>query len=816
MMRYPAHLSSQKAKEQLERYGSNTLTEKKPPSAMHLFIHQFKSPLIYILITASILTLILKDFTDTIVILLAIILNAGFGFFQEIKAQRALWALKNILAPQAKVIRDSIVHTVDARILVPEDVIIVSNGDRIPADGTVLSAVDFYVNEAIVTGESQPVQKTPDGEQNFVIMATTVSSGRATIRITETGMHTRVGTIAETLSGSVENESPLQHEIRRLAKSLAYIVIVLTSTLFFAGVLAGQDVTAMFATSVAMAVSSVPEGMAVSLTVILAVGMQKILKHKAIVRKLVSAETLGSVTTICIDKTGTLTEGVMQVVKSKIFDKKLAIYTAVLANNLNDPIEFALWDWARSQDNFDPQTVVDSFERTAELPFNSSYKYMAVAANNSAWVKGAPEILLDKCTLSSLDRKHWLDLIETYGKEGLRVLGFAVKTKHIGTLTHESLSQMKFIGIVGISDPLRTGTKEAIHITRQAGIEIKVITGDYRATSESIMSQLDIPIKNPQTEVMEGSELENISFDDLVLRIRHITLFYRVTPHQKLKIVQALQKSGETVAMTGDGVNDALAIKSADIGIVVAHASDIAKETADMILLDSNFRTITYAIEEGRAMFQNIRKVILYLLSDAFEEMFLVTGSIVLGLPLPLTAAQILWVNIVADGFPSAALAFEPKDTNLMLQKPRSKGTAIVDPHLRSLIALISMSGGLFALAVFIWAYQSTGNITYAQTLTFTIVSTSSLLYVFSCRSLDKFIFKVSPLNNPSLIGAVILGFLLQISAIYHPWMQTLFHTTPLNLFDWSIVFIIGTSIIVLIESTKFLYFHANRPLKKF
>lgn len=764
--------------------GRNIFTLQKPPSELQVAFDQIKSPLVYILLFAATITFIMGSMLDTAVILLAVAINTTLGFIQERKAQKGLLALKKMLAPTAKVYRDNQIQTVDARDIVENDRVVIHAGDLIPADGILLESINLFVNEAVLTGESMPIEKS-QATDNAVYASTIVTSGRATYTVKAIGMKTRVGHVAQTFYDIQEEPTPLQMQLSSLAKMLAFIVVFICLGIFIFSLIRGENLISMFALAVAIAVSAIPEGMTISLTVVLSVGMQRILDKKALVRRLVSAETLGSVSTLCVDKTGTLTEGIMRVVKWKLVDHDKAIKTAVYVNNLENPIDIALWEWVQGQDHYDPQKISDSLPRIHEIPFDGTKKYMVVLNAEGTWIKGAPEILLEHSTLSLQEKKLWMEQINIYAEKGLRILGLAYTAKNAVKLPSDSLT---FLGIIGVSDPMRPHVKEAIDACRQSGISVKVVTGDYRVTSESVLAQLGIHIQDAVREIMEGKELEDITIDDLVRRVGNIKLFCRVTPDQKLKIVEALQQTGEVVGMTGDGVNDASALKKADIGIVVASASDLAKDAADLVLLDSNFQTIVTAIEEGRVIFDNIKKIVLYLLSDAFTEIVLITAAIIANLPLPLTAILILWINILSDGFPNLALTIESKEYDVMKRKPRPKSFPILNSHLKSMIAGISIVKALIALIAFLYILSISNNITHAQTLTFAIIGTGSLVYAFSIRSLSKPIWKINLLENPWLLIAVVAGFTIQMLVIYVPWMQTVFHTYPLQATDWLIV----------------------------
>ncbi len=778
-------LTTAQATQRRVQYGPNQLPEKSSFSKTSIFFHQFASPLIYILLGAVGLTIYLKDFVDAGVIGVAVLVNTVLGFIQEYKAESSISALKKILTPQAKVIRDGKTMTVTAQTLVPGDLVVLTPGDHVPADGTVIQAVRFFVNESWLTGESVPVGKNT---QSDVFMGSVVSSGRGLMEVTKTGTTTAIGKVADTLVQTKKEDTPLQKEIRTLAKRLAVMVLILCVLLFLLGILYGEPFIVMLTTVVAVAVSAIPEGLVVSLTVILATGMQRVMKRNALVRRMIAAETLGSISTICVDKTGTITQGIMSVVKSDLTDADAAVRAAILANNLEDPLEIALWDWSRTRHHADPQSISDASPRISEIPFDSKNKYMSVTTHDGIWVKGAPETILTMSDLPEKDRNAWLAKVTRWGTEGFRVLA----------LLHNNT----FLGLIGIADPIRDGVAEAVAHVRKAGVAVTMVTGDYRATGESVMRAIGLPIGDPAREIMEGQELAGVTDEELAARVRSIRLFCRVSPDQKFKIVSALQQAGEVVAMTGDGVNDAIAIQKADIGIVVAGASDVARGSADIVLLDANFKTIVAAIEEGRAIYDNIRKVTLYLLSNTFVEIALIGATILSGLPLPLTAIQVLWINLVDDGVPTLALATDPRSHDLMRRLPRSPSTPIVDGRMSMLIAITSGATASVAFAIFLWA-GGQRNLPLSQTVVFTLVSVATLLYVFTCRSVLRPTNLVSALRNRWLVGSVMLGFLMQLFAVYHPWGQRAFGTVPLAWDSWAVILGASALIIGVIEGMK-------------
>ena len=816
-------LSQIEAEKRLKKFGENKLRGKKRVSWLKVLLEQFKSPLIYILVIASGITLALGDVIDASVIGAAVVLNTILGFYQEMKAERSLEALSKMLTPKAKVMRDGKRVMIEASQVVPGDICILELGERVPADGVVVTADSLSCDEAILTGESKAVDKK---RQAQVFMGTTIASGIGKMEVEKTGQETEVGKIAEKLTETVEEKTPLQKQIGVFSKKLAIMVGIISLVILIAGLAVGDPFVEIFTTAVAVAVSAIPEGLAVSLTVILAIGMQRIFKRKSLVRKLVAAETLGSVTVICADKTGTLTEGKMRVVRGVMGRKAegcptrdgedLLVRSAVLCNDRRDPLEVGMLEWAKGKSKADEvKKIKEKYPRLDEIPFDPKHKYIATlhkrkgVVRNLLLVSGAPEVIVKRSDLSKEKQTKWLKNFEEEGRKGYRLVGFAFKEIKKKRVTDGDIRDLKCVGYLVFEDPVRQGVKEALGAVEQAGIEVKVITGDYRATAEAVLRKLGVGEKNLKAEqIMEGYELEKMSDEELKERIDKVVLFARTNPEQKLKIVKALQEKGEVVAMTGDGVNDAPAVKKADIGIVVESASAVAKETADMILLDSNFATIVAAVEEGRGIFVNLRKIILYLLSDSFGEVILVLGSMILGMPLPITAAQILWVNLVDDSFPYFALTVEPKEQDLMKQKPKGLKQDLLDLEIKLLIVLISTVAGVLGLVVFWWYLKTTGDLMLARTVTFTMLGIDSLLYVFSCKSLKKPLWEENIFNNKWLIGAVLLGVIFQLMAVYLPSLQTVLKTVALGVNEWGVILAGSLVVIGVIEGVKWRFNH--------
>jgi len=796
-------LSNEEVKRRQERDGPNFLPERPPPGKLSLVIQQLKSPLVYVLFFAALVTLAIGHFSDTAIILLAVFINTILGYVQESKATNALLALKRYVTNQAVVIREGKRVTVNTAEIVSGDLVILDQGARIPADGKLIFANRLYIDESVLTGESVPAGKVKDNE---VFMGTTVSSGQAMMAVTAIGAATKMGSIAQQIQ-EPEEETPLQRQLKSFSKQLVAVVGVLTIMVFTIGALYRFSLTEIFVTSVALAVSSIPEGLLVSLTVVLAIGMQKIVKHRGLVRKLSAAETLGGVTIICVDKTGTLTQGKMEVV-NYIGEREKLAEQVLLANDLDDPIVISAFAWGR--------TIITDFvsehQRLDSIPFSPKERFFVSlhkwsADKNMIYVNGAPELLLQWTTLSEEEKKEICSTIENLTKQGKRLIGFARKeapATQVSLEAADAKAGLTWTGILAFSDPVRLGVKEALRLAIGAGIKIAVVTGDYQKTAEYVLSELNISVQ--ENEIITGEELKKLTVAELAQKVKTIRLFARTTPDQKLKIVEALKRNGEVVAMMGDGVNDAPALHKADIGIVVGEATDVAKESADLVLLDSNFSTIVKAIEEGRAMFENIRKNILYLLCDAFQEIFVVVGGMLLGLPLPISAVQILWINLVSDGFPNLALTIDPKRTAIMKERPRPPAERLVNKWMITLIGSVSVIAGLAALLSFIVIYKTTGNLLLARSFAFFTLGLNSLAYVFSVRALMIPFWQNHLFENKWLIFAVLAGFGLQVLPFSTATLRQFFGLQELSYPYWVTAIFLSISMFFVVEVFKLVY----------
>lgn len=864
--------SQEEAGRRLAIYGRNEIKIKVAIIWPRILLNQIKSPLVFVLVAASLVSFFLGEVIDAAVILVAVVINTVFGFFQEYRAEKSMAALANLLTPKARVRRGNTWQETEAALLVPGDVVKLTVGAKIPADGFLIVEDGMFVNEAILTGESMPVAKKTWPMSDFSIesdyfekvsdehkcyMSTVIDRGIGEMLVVRTGMKTRMGSIARSVQERQGAVTPLQQRLAKLTEQLMIVILVMAAAIFVYGIVKGEPLVQFLNTSVALAVAAIPEGLLVGLTVILAVGMNRILKRKSIVRGLIAAETLGSVSTICMDKTGTITLGKMEVVgavtdltnideqiksendhdKEKL--KKL-ILASWLCNDERDPLEIAMRNWSALRlEKRLGKAEAEKYVRTDELPFEHKYKYIVTRheINNTPsprssgvsppnlggednektfveFLSGAPEVVLDKIKVDEETKNKWKQAFVDLGIKGYRMVATGMKV--VGgdvaeqKIVREQIGDYDWLGVVLFSDPVREGVADSLARATGAGIKLKVITGDYKETAWAVMRQSGL-VESYEVDdslVMMGTDFTSLAGAAKKEKIIKAVLFARTSPEQKLEIVETLQAAGETIAMMGDGVNDVPALKRADIGIVVSEASDLAREVADLILLDNNFATILAAVEEGRGIFDNLQKVILYLLSDSFAAIIVVVVSIFFGWPLPLLTSQILWINLISDGFPYMALTVEPKEEGLLTRTPLAKKASILDHKRVALIGVISLTAAVittiaFGLSYFVWGK----GIEYSRTMAFAMQGFSSLVYVFSSRSLNKPIWEDNFFKNPLLILGVGGGLLMQLAAIYVPVMQIIFQTIALSVADWWILLTGGLVLIAVIEVTKHVFF---------
>ncbi len=842
-------LSEKEVKVRQQKFGKNLLPKEKPFPKLKILLGQFQSPLIYILIVAGIITLILGEYTDSIVIFGAVILNTAVGYLQENKAIETLRKLKKVVKIKAEVVREGDAKIVDSGELVPGDIFILNSGDKVPADGRIIESHNLRINQMALTGEWLPDEKHPDvlpektpmaDRDNLVYMGTIVEDGKAKVVVIESGAGTEIGKVAQMVKEAKEEKTPLQKKLSRFAKIIGAIVVLLCLIIFIEGIVTGNSFIEMFTIAVAVAVAAIPEGLPVALTVILALGMQRILKRKGLVRKLLAAETLGSTSVICTDKTLTLTEGKMRVSEiltekellgGKKGDHLLALKIAALANEafIENPEE-TMEKWiirgrptdkalllAATEAGINKKELEKQLPLLAEIPFNSVNKYLAKAfelnkKEDIIYISGAPEKLLEmskyleggngKVALTPQITTGIKSKLEDLTNKGLRVV--AVAYKKIGSV-EGLLDDLVFVGLIALKDPLRKEVKGAMEICRQAGMKPIIVTGDHKLTAKAIAKELGFRIK--EENIMEGRELDELSDEEFREKVKKIQVYARVEPKHKMRIVQAWQEAGEVVAMTGDGINDAPALKKADIGVALGSGTEVAKGTSDLILLNDNFNIIVAAVEEGRAIIDNIRKVITYLLAGGFSEIILVGVSILAGFPLPITAAQILWVNLIEDGPLSLALAFEPKEKDLMKQKSQGHNVPLLTREMKTLIFIIGLINIFLLLGLFFWLMKYSGyEISHIRSIIFAGLTIDSIFYIFSCKSLRRNLWHINPFSNKFLILTWVSGVIALIASLYIPFLQTLLKTVPLNVFDWQLVLGLGLFNIILIEATKYYF----------
>ena len=872
------------------QHGSNELEEEPGKPIWAMFFDQFKEFLVILLFIAAIVSGFLGEWLDSAVIMAIVILNAFIGVFQEYKAEQSLAALKRLSSPLAKVIRNGHVKSIPAQELVPGDLIILEAGDFVAADARLTEAVNLKVEEAALTGESVPVEKAiavlpeelPLGDQkNLVFMGTVVTYGRGKAVVTKTGMRTEIGQIASLLKQAVPESTPLQQKLEEFGKYLGTLALGVCALIFLLGWFRGEDLTTMFLTSVSLAVAAIPEGLPAIVTIVLAIGVQRLARQRAIIRKLPAVETLGAATVICSDKTGTLTQNQMTV--KRIFaggewyevsgqgynpkgeylrdgkaiagvengSLKTILLCGALCNDaileedrkdanqtwkiIGDPTEGALVV-AAAKAGMNKEDLAREYQRVLEIPFDSDRKLMTTIHKGSlpderfqkieaetpkglwAITKGAPDIVLSRCA-SVLTSEGIQDLTPDLKEElmkhngemaqdALRVLGVAVRRMpEANQIDLNSVEEkLIFIGFWGMIDPPRPEVKDSIIECRTAGIKPVMITGDHRDTATAIARDLGLLGENDL--VMTGQELDNIGDDELIRKAEQIAVYARVSPQHKVRIVNIFRNKGHVVAMTGDGVNDAPALKQADIGAAMGiSGTDVAKSAAEMVLADDNFATIVGAVREGRVIFENIKKAVYFLLSCNIGEIFSIFLALLLQLPVPLLAIQILWVNLVTDSFPALALGMEPAEPGIMKRKPRKKEEGIFAKGMKRTIFLEGFLIGAFTLLAFYCGTYLNGSLEQGRTMAFATLSFSQLFHVFNFRAVKNSIFKRGMIVNKFLIGASVFSGLLQLTVMLTPAFQRVFKVIPLDFNQWLIVFGLAVSTIPVVEIWKLIYF---------
>ena len=790
-----------------------------------------------ILLFAGIVTLFIAHYRDALFIFAAVIANATLGFYQEYKAEKALAELKTYLKQRARVIRDGKEREIDAANLVPGDIVHLAQGDRIPADGRLMFVNDLQIDEAILTGESLPVSKSVDpvnldaaiGDQYPMVFAgTLVTQGIGTAVICRTDFSTELGKISVLVAESRREETPLQLAIKGFSIKAGIFLCILTFIVFGIGIALGYSRVDMFLTSVAIAVSAVPEGLPVAMTVILAIGVQRMARHKGVIRRLIAAETLGGTTVILTDKTGTLTMAKMELSKvlptANVEESKLLEFAILNTNVLIENPDDLPSEWRTSGRILETELVrsaalrgvfVEEMKRKTSvlsfLPFNAANKFSASLIHDGEKhllvFFGAPDIFIKHSTLSETGQKNALKEVNSLAESGELVVGVAAKEiekKEDFSFSKDlELSELSFQGLITLRDPVRPSVKEAIRKMEASGIKVVVVTGDHRGTAEAIAKEVGLNIG--KENVLDSSELQTLSGAELKKRLPFLRVISRVSPIDKVRIVKAFQETGEVVAMTGDGVNDAPSIKQANIGIAMGSGTEVARDIADLVLLNDNFETIAAAVKEGRQIMSNIRKVIVYLLSDTADELFLIGGALVTGLALPLNALQILYVNFFSDSFPAVAFAFE-KDIDGLTHHPQKVKSGLFDPMMRFLILFIGLSTSALLFLLYWLLLRAGFSEDLVRTFIFASFGTYTLFLAFSLRSLEKSIFKYPFFSNLYLVAGVGIGIILVGAAVYIPFLQSLLKTTPLP-FYWLLgVILIGLLNIFAVEFGKWIF----------
>jgi len=879
----PNGLNEEEVKKRLEQYGPNELVAAKKISPLKIFLEQFKDVLVIILIIASLVSMLIGEILDATVIMAIIFACVILGFTQEYRAEKALEALKKLAAPTARVLRNGKITEVPAREVVPGDIILIEAGGRIPADARLIEAIDLHVDEAVLTGESVPVLKSTEtlpeakisvaDRKNMVFMGTHATYGRGKAVVTATGMNTEFGKIASMLQYVEEEKTPLQERLEHVGKWLGILSLAVCFAVAVLGILRGYSLLEMFIWGVSLAVAAVPEALPAVVTISLAVGVQRMVKRNAIVRKLYAVETLGCVNVICSDKTGTITKNEMTVreiyVNDKVikitgsgFDTKgefydgnrkidpqsidelsLVLRIGALCNNaqletrsekttsVGDPTEVALLISAVKA-GINLEELNKAYPRIRELPFDSVRKRMATIhvtpkGEKVAYVKGAPEVILQLCSYIHLNgevkklteekRRQLLKIVQEMASRALRVLAMAYKKlDKVEEYTTEIIEKdLVFVGLQGMIDPPREEVIPAMKLCKEAGIKVVMITGDHKLTAVAVAKEIGLLEETSEDRrVLTGAELDEIDDEELEKIVDNVSVYARVSPEHKVRIVNALKKRGYVVAMTGDGVNDAPAVKRADVGIAMGiKGTDVTKEASEMILADDNFATIVAAVEEGRGIYDNIKKYLMYLLSCNVGEILLMFVASLLGLPLPLLAIHILLINLTTDGLPAIALSIDPPDPDIMKRPPRDPKESVFTPRIKGIIGLGGSLMTIIGIPLFAWTYFRTFNLLYAQTLIFFWMTLFEMFRAFPCRSERKTSFELGFTTNKYLLYGIFSSIFITLLIIYVPALQPLFKTTSLKIADILVAALLSVTSLIVIDLGKMI---ANKGWLKF
>jgi P-type Ca2+ transporter type 2C len=853
-------LAETEARERLNKYGPNKLAEEERISRLKILLHQFTSPLIYILLIAAVVTFFLQEYIDTGVILAVVILNAVIGYMQEFKAEQGVRALKKLLVSKARVVREGHEKEIDGTELVPGDIVLLASGARAPADLRLIHTNELRIDEAMLTGESLPVEKkthsiaeenlTPADQINMAFMGTAVVNGRARGVVVATGNTTVLGEIAGEVRDIGVTKAPVQEKIERFAKIVGIYVMAACAALFGIGLALGGSVKEMFMVAVAAAVAAIPEGLPIVVTIAMAAGVARMAKNNAIIRKLAAVETLGSTTVICSDKTGTLTKNEMTV--TSLYDGR-EVYSVsgigyeplgeIRAENEGEAVKgnedldrlLRIGLLCNESDIFEEEgrykvdgdptegaLIVSALkgglkcedekarhDQIAIVPFESERGFMATLnkANGDkvVFVKGAPERVAEMAADDMSVKEEYLRQARVFASQGMRVLAFAWKPApaDMDELSHhETETGLVLAGLQGMIDPPRPEVIEAIKGCRKAGMRVVMITGDHADTAAAIGRELGI-VEGDQA-VLTGRELEAMSDDELYEKVKKVSVYARVAPEHKLRITRQLKRHGEIVAMTGDGVNDAPALKAAHIGIAMGiTGTDVAKEASDMVLADDNFASIFKAVREGRIVFDNLRKAIFFLIPTGLASILSIIAAMILGVPIPYIAAQLLWINLVTNGLQDVALAFEPGEKGIINRKPRDPNEGIMSRLLLERTLLIGVVIAAGVIANYLWALNSGGSVEHARTVAVTTMVFFQFFQAWNSRSEHESVFRMNPLGNKFLFYSMIAAALAQLAFIFAPPMQWVFRTEAICLADLAHIVAVSFSVVIVVEIDK-------------
>ncbi|UCG79474.1 MAG: HAD-IC family P-type ATPase [Nitrospirota bacterium] len=859
-------LSNAAVAERLAEHGPNALAEEDKISRLKILLHQFTSPLVSILLIASVVTFLLHEYVDTAVIIAVVLLNALIGFIQEYKAEESVRSLKKMTVPKARVLREGKEQEVQSIELVPGDIVMLSSGSKVPADMRLFHAIELRIEEAMLTGESVPAEKvtvaiqdsnlTPGDQRNMAFMGTSVVNGRAKGIVVGTGHNSILGRIATEVREIGSLKAPIQDKINVFARNIGLLVLSASALVMLVGMVMGNELKEMFITAVAAAVATIPEGLPIVVTVTLAIGVSRMARRNAIIRKLHAVETLGSTSTIGSDKTGTLTRNEMTVrlvydglhtyeltgtgyrPEGKVLHEQIPVEPetlqmlqqvfriGMLCNESDlyeengeyhvdgDPTEGALFVSAIKA-GLNPELERESYEQISIIPFESERQYMATLHKKGdrkyVFVKGSLDRLLDICTecmiSEVLKKDDFYRIADAFGHEGLRVLAMAYKEVPAETteISHADVEKgLIFAGLQGMIDPPRDEVAQAIEGCKQAGIRTVMITGDHAVTALAIGRRLGIAEEG--APVLTGKELQAMSDDELFERVKSVSVYARVSPEHKLRIVETLKRHGEIVAVTGDGVNDAPALKSAHIGIAMGRTgTDVAKEAADMIVTDDNFASIYNAVEEGRVVFDNIRKVIAFLIPTGIAAVISIMGALVLGYPIPYVPAQLLWINLVTNGLQDVALAFEPGEKGIAKRKPRDPSEGLMSKLLIQRTVIVGTVISLGVIFNYTLAIRSGDSLEQARTVAVTTMIFFQFFQAWNSRSETRSVLRIGLLSNPFLFFSMITALFAHLAVLYVPAFQWVFRTAPLAITEWIEIISVSVTILLVIEVEKFI-----------